>query len=205
MATPPTSTSPLVERVRRLLLEPKAEWARIDEEPTTVGAIYRNWVLVLAAVSVVCGALGLLLFGFSMMGYSYRPGLGQAVGIAITNYVAAILSVFVMSLIIDALAPTFGGTKNRVQATKVAAYAMTASWVAGIAGLFPPVAWIVGLVGAIYSIYLLYLGLPRLMKAPADKAVGYTAAVVVVAIVLALLAGFVAEAIMPFGGLRIAP
>jgi hypothetical protein len=205
MATPPTSAPPLVDRVKRLLLEPKAEWARIDEEPTTVGAIYRNWVLVLAAVSVVCGAIGLLLFGFNVLGYSYRPGLGDAVGIAIINYIATILSVFVAALIIDALAPTFGGIKNRVQATKVAAYAMTASWVAGIAGLFPPVAWIAGLVGAVYSVYLLYLGLPRLMKAPADKAVGYTAAVVVVAIVLALLAGLVAEAIMPFGGTRIAP
>jgi len=205
MATPPTSASPLVERVKRLLLEPKAEWARIDEEPATVGSIYRQWVLVLAAVSVLCGAIGLLLFGFSMMGYSYRPGIGDAVGIAITNYVAAILSVFVSALIIDALAPTFGGTKNRVQATKVAAYAMTASWVAGIAGLFPPVGRIFMLLGAVYSVYLLYLGLPRLMKAPADKAVGYTVAVVVVAIVLALLAGLVAEAIMPFGGHRIAP
>lgn len=205
MATPPTSASPLVERVKRLLLEPKAEWARIDEEPATVGSIYRNWVLILAAVSVVCGAIGLLLFGFNVLGYSYRPGLGEAVSIAIINYVATILSVFVTSLIIDALAPTFGGTKNRVQATKVAAYAMTASWVAGIAGLFPPIAWIFGLVGAVYSVYLLYLGLPRLMKAPAEKAVGYTAAVVVVAIVLALLAGLAAEAIMPFGGNRIAP
>jgi hypothetical protein len=205
MATPPTSASPLVERVKRLLLEPKAEWPRIDEEPTTVGAIYRNWVLVLAAVSAVCGAIGLLLFGFSFMGYSYRPGLGEAVAMAITNYIAAILSVFVAALIIDALAPTFGGTKNRVQATKVAAYAMTASWVAGIAGLFPPVAWIVSLVGAVYSVYLLHLGLPRLMKVPADKAVGYTVAVVVVAIVLALLAGLLAEAIMPFGASRIAP
>lgn len=205
MATPPTSASPLVERVKRLLLEPKAEWARIDEEPTTVGAIYRSWVLILAAVSVVCGAVGLLLFGFSAFGYSYRPGVADAVSIAIINYATAILSVFVSALIIDALAATFGGTKNRVQATKVAAYAMTASWVAGIAGLFPPIAWIAGLAGAVYSVYLLYLGLPRLMKAPADKAVGYTVAVVVVAIVLAVLAGLVAEAIMPFGGNRIAP
>ena len=205
MATPPTSASPLVERVKRLLLEPKAEWPRIDEEPATVGGIYRNWVLILAAVSVVCGAIGLLLFGFSALGYTYRPGIGDAVGIAITNYLVAILSVFVISLIIDALAPTFGGTKNRVQATKVAAYAMTASWVAGIAGLFPPIAWIVGLAGAVYSVYLLYLGLPRLMKAPADKAVGYTAAVVVVAVVLSLVAGFIVGAIMPFTGNRIAP
>lgn len=35
-----------------------------------------------------------------------------------------------------------------------------------------------------YSIYLLYLGLPHMMKAPADKAAGYTAVTVILAILL---------------------
>jgi hypothetical protein len=205
MATPPTGTSPLIERARRILFEPKAEWARIDEEPATVGAIYRNWVLVLAAVSVLCGAIGLLLFGFSLLGYSYRPGIGGAVAIAVINYVATILLVFVSASVIDALAPAFGGTKNHVQATKVAAYAMTASWVAGIAGLVPRVGTIFSLLGAVYGVYLLYLGLPRLMKAPAEKAVGYTVAVILVATIIWSLVGLVAGAIMPSTGNRIAP
>lgn len=37
---------------------------------------------------------------------------------------------------------------------------------------------------AIYSIYLLYLGLPHTMKAPAEKAAGYTAVAIIVAILL---------------------
>jgi hypothetical protein len=82
---------------------------------------------------------------------------------------------------------------------------MTASWVAGIAGLFPPVGRIFLLLGILYSVYLLYLGLPRLMKAPADKAVGYTVAVIVVATAVSLVAGLVLEAIMPSTGNRIAP
>jgi len=93
--------------------------------------------------------------------------------------------VFVLALIIDALAPTFGGQKNPIQALKVAAYSATAAWVAGIFGLIPALGFL-GLLG-LYSLYLLFLGLPILMKAPEDKAMGYTLVVIVAAIVLGYL------------------
>ena len=86
--------------------------------------------------------------------------------------------------IINALAPTFGGQKDSVQALKTAAYAVTAAWVGGVAQLIPWLGWLIMLAGAIYSVYLLYLGLPHTMKAPADKAAGYTAVTIIVAIVL---------------------
>ena len=49
-----------------------------------------------------------------------------ALSSAILQYLLSLASVFVLALIIDALAPTFGGTKNQVQALKVAAYSNTA-------------------------------------------------------------------------------
>ena len=41
-----------------------------------------------------------------------------------------------------------------------------------------------GLVAALYGLYLLYLGLPVLMKAPREKAIAYTAVVVICTIVV---------------------
>ena len=75
-----------------------------------------------------------------------------------------------MALIIDALAPTFGGTQDRVQALKTIAYCYTASWIAGIAVILPFIAVLIMLAAGIYGIYLLYLGLPHTMKCPQDKA-----------------------------------
>jgi hypothetical protein len=100
----------------------------------------------------------------------------------------------VLALIIDALAPNFGGTQNQVQALKVAAYSSTASWVAGIFGLVPILSWL-GILG-LYTLYLLYLGLPVLMKAPEEKAMGYTVVVIIAAIVLFLVIGLVAGSFM---------
>jgi hypothetical protein len=105
--------------------------------------------------------------------------------------------VYVLALIIDALAPTFGGQKNQIQAFKVSAYAGTASWLAGVFNLIPALS-ILGLLG-LYSLFLLYRGLPKLMKTPEDKALPYTALVIVAAVVLALIVGAVTAPLMAMG------
>ncbi len=50
-------------------------------------------------------------------------------------YVLGLIGIFLWSLIINALAPTFGGQKDSVQALKTAAYAATAAWVGGVGQL----------------------------------------------------------------------
>ena len=56
----------------------------------------------------------------------------------------------------------------------------------------PFVGGLIAVLGALYSLYLLYLGLLRVMKSPPDKAVAYTAVVVVVAIVIGFVVNVVA-------------
>jgi hypothetical protein len=194
METQGGSTS-LVERAKNMLTQPKMEWAKIDAEPTTVADIFKGWVLILAAIPPIATFIGSQLFGYSFFGITYRPGLVESLSQAILQYVFTLIGVFVLSLIIDALAPTFAGTQSRVQATKVAAYSATAAWVAGVFGIIPQLGWVVGLIGALYSLYLLYLGLPLLMKVASDKAIAYTAAVIVAAIVVWLVIGLVTGAL----------
>src|SRR5207344_2314618 len=106
--------------------------------------------------------------------------------LAVFTFVTAIVACFVISLIINALAPSFGGQKDSAQALKVAVYSYTPAWVAGALQILPLLG-ILGLLAGLYGLYLLYLGLPRLMKCPADKALGYTAVVVICAIVLSVV------------------
>jgi hypothetical protein len=113
----------------------------------------------------------------------------------------AAVMVVVISIVIDALAPTFKAEKNREQALKVAVYSSTPVWLAGVLQIIP-VLGVVGILGGLYALYLLYLGLPRLMKCPTDTAVGYTLAVIVAAIVIglvgsAVIAGFFARPLFP--------
>jgi hypothetical protein len=193
MATNPTGESrvPLVQRVKNILTTPKTEWPVIDSEPATIGGIYKNYVMILAAIGPVCMLIGLLVFGMPYLSFS----MGYLLAQAIVSYVMALIGCYILALIIDALAPSFGGTKDRVKAFKVAAYSSTAAWVVGIFYLLPLLA-ILGIIGGLYSLYLLYLGLPVLMKTPADKSVAYTVAVIVAAIVINLLLAAITSRIL---------
>jgi hypothetical protein len=201
----PVSTPPsLVDRVKNILLTPKEEWPRIEAEPATIGSIYTSYVIILAAVPAIAGLIGSVVFGYSLLGITWRPSIGSALGTAITQYVLALIGVFALGLIIDWLAPTFGGVKNNVQAFKVAAYSATAAWVAGILSIFPALMTIGALLG-LYSLYLLYLGLPRLMKAPEDKALSYTVVTIIAAIVIFIVLGMLTKPVSSLFGSSIGP
>lgn len=187
----------LVDRVKNILLQPKAEWEAIAAESTPTGELYTGYIMPLAAIGPAASIVGMSLVGISMpfMG-TFRVPLTSSIAQAVTSYVLTLVGVFVIALIIDALAPSFGGEKNQAQALKVAAYASTPSWVAGIV-LILPMLGILSLLAALYGLYLLYLGLPLLMKAPPEKALGYTAVVVVVAIIVMAVIGGVSGVFMP--------
>lgn len=187
----------LVDRVKNILLQPKAEWEVIAAESTPTGELYTGYIMPLAAIGPAASIVGMSLVGISMpfMG-TFRVPITSSVAHAVTSYVLTLVGVFIIALIIDALAPSFGGEKNQAQALKVAAYASTPSWIAGIV-LILPMLGILGLLAALYGLYLLYLGLPLLMKAPREKALGYTAVVVVVAIVVMAVIGGISGVFMP--------
>src|SRR5688572_8444259 len=177
----------LVARVKAILMTPKTEWPVIASEPATVADLYKNYIVVLAAIPAIAGFIKGSLIGYSGFGVHVRTPFGMGLTTAIVTYLLTLGLAYVLALIVDALAPTFGGQKNPVQALKVVAYSYTASWVASIALVLPVIGWLVAIAGGIYGIYLLYLGLPATMKAPQEKAVGYT----VVTIILAILLGWV--------------
>ncbi|OJU17011.1 MULTISPECIES: Yip1 family protein [unclassified Sphingomonas] len=191
---PEGRTTSLVERAKNLILQPKDEWPRIDAEPMTVKGIFTGWVVPLAAIGPVAGLIGSLAFGYRLpLGIVVRPSIGAAVTTAVVGYALALAAVWLLAQIINALAPTFGGTKNNIAATKVAAFSATAGWLVGIFQIIPMLGFL-GLLG-LYSLYLLYVGLPRLMKAPDEKAMGYTITTIVAAIVVMLVVGGLTSAI----------
>lgn len=197
---PGSATSGLVDRVKSILMKPKPTWEVIDGEPATVGGLYKGYIIPLAAIPVVCGLIGQVVFGVGAFGFNYRPSPISATVSAILTYVLSLGMVYALALVIEALAPSFDGQKNRMQALKVATYANTAAWVAGVFQIYPPLG-LLALLGGLYSLYLLYLGIPQLMKAPQDKALGYTAVTIIVAIVLSIVITSVVGAVVGAGAM----
>jgi hypothetical protein len=178
----------IVDRVKRLLLAPDPEWSVIAAEPATLSGLITGYVLPLAALSAIGSLVGSVLWLGGV-------GLGVVVRVAVIGVVTSIVGVVVLSVLIDALAPTFGAAKSSTSAAKVAAYFPTPVWVGGFFQIIPYLGSLIAFIGAIFALYLLYLGLMRVMKSPSDKAVAYTLVVVVVAIVVGYAASLVTAAI----------
>jgi len=193
-----------VDRAKSILFEPNVTWKAIDAEFTKPAEVYLRYVLPLAAIGPICTAIGMSIFGLRipLVGATFRVPIATALTQAVVGYILAVVSVFVVTLIINALAPTFGGQKNDVQALKAAAYSSTAAWIAGAFNLIPALA-LIGLLVSLYSLYLLYAGLPVVMKAPKDRALGYTVVVIIAVVVVWLIVGAVATAFLPgYSGLQ---
>ena len=185
-------------RVKNILLTPTTEWPVIEAEPTPTGTVVTSYVIPLAAIGAIAGFIGGSLVGTTLpfLGTYRVPIMTGLVG-AVFAFCLAIVGVFILAFIINALAPTFSATQDSNKAFKVAVYWYTPAWIAGALQILPALG-ILGIFAALYGLYLLYLGLPALMKAPQDKAIGYTAVVVVCAIVLSIV-------LASIGGLIVAP
>lgn len=185
----------LVQRVKGILLSPQSEWQVIDAEPTTAAELYKSYIAPLAAIGPIAQIIGYSVFGITVpfVG-TYRVPIGSAITSALVAYLLTLAGTYILAMIIDALAPTFGGQRSQIQALKVAAYSSTASWLAGIFALIPGLR-LLAILG-LYSLYLLYLGLPIVMKSPRERAMGYTVVVILVAIVLFMIIGVIAGRFM---------
>jgi hypothetical protein len=185
----------LIDRVKTILLSPKDEWPRIAAEPATVQSLYTGYIVILAAF----GPLALLV-SFAVL------GLGAGLGAALFTYIHSLVDVAILALIVDVLAPTFGGTKDYVASLKLVTYSFTALWVAQIALLIPVAGGLVVLIGLVYAFYLFFLGVPVLRRSTADRAIPFTIVVVISAIVLMYLLEMIARGLgFGFGGMGAGP
>ena len=179
----------LLDRAKNTLLSPRSELQVIDAEPATVNSLYVGYIAPLVAIAVICRAIGMALVGTSMLGVHYRMPITTAIIGAVVGFVVSLVMVYVGAFIVDALAPTFSGTKNMVQALKVVAFCATPVWVAGILNVVPAVGGPITLLALLYSLFLLYLALPVLMKSPVDKAPGYTVVVIIAGVIIGFIIG----------------
>jgi Yip1 domain len=156
----------LAERVKGILAAPRRTWAAIDAEPTTTAVLYVHYIIPLAGLAALARLIGVAVVGFPVIP---RPPVWQVVIWAVLYFGFELLAVDVIAFVIDWLAPRLGAQWSPIQALKVAAYARTPLWIAGLALIIPTLQIAATIVGGLFSAYLLWLGIPELMKAPKHR------------------------------------
>jgi hypothetical protein len=190
----------LVERAKNILLTPAKEWDVIKGESLTIVDMFTKYAMLLAAIPAVAGFLGYVAIGKSLGGFgTFRMPFGNALIWAILTYIFSLGGVFLLAFIMDALAPTFGCTKDMVAAVKIVVFSYTAAWVAGIFSIIPALSILASL-ASIYSLYLMYMGMQKLKDVPKDKLVGYFVVTIIAACVVFFIVGFIVYR-MAFGSM----
>lgn len=192
----------LLARIKNMILTPKTEWLVIAPEPTTPAQLYIGYVMPLAGLAAILTLVRLSMLGVStVFGGSLRMPIAAGLTYAVITFVAALIGLFIVGFIINALAPTFAGQRDQRQALKVAAYAFTPAWLGSLLALSPVLPTLLQFIAGCYGIYVLYLGLPILMQSPRDKAVGYTVSVVICTILVGVVFAVIST-VAGIGGMR---
>ena len=191
-ATPPQplNLNALLQRAKGIVLAPRQEWPLIAPETTSPSQLYVGYVIPLVALAALLSFLRLALIGTRVpfIG-TLRIPFFEALRDAAFGLVMGLVGVFLLALIIQLLAPAFGGVRDQRQALKASAYSLTPAYLGSILALSPILPSLLQLLAGLYGIYVLYLGLPILMRSRTESAVGYTVSVVLCSIVMGFVLG----------------
>ena len=169
-----------VARVKAILIDPAAAWRGFEKDIGDPAYLLSRYIAVLALIPALSSFVGATLIGVvAPSGTILRTDLIGGLFGAIFSYAASCAIVVLLGLIIDLLAPRFGGRRDFEDAFKLAVYSFTPLWLAGIFLLLPGLRFL--LLTGVYGIYLFWLGAPRLAKVPEQQAANFTLVIVICA------------------------
>lgn len=189
----------MIDKIKNILINPKGEFEKMEkEEAPAMMSTYTTYSMILSFIPAICTVIGWGVIGYtiSILGFtqtftSFEVGIKA--GIIILVSTAA--SFFASAYIIDALAPSFKATKNINRSAQIVSAVLTPASIAGIFCLMPNLESLM-IIGALYGAYILYLGLPVLMKSPADQTPIYTIVVILVVIVSFFIVSFILRSML---------
>jgi hypothetical protein len=171
-------------RAKAMLADPFVEWKAIEREPGDPAYLLSRYVAVLALVPAASSFIGASLIGVIVAdGTTLRTPVFNGLFGAVFGYAVSCVTVLLLGLLINVLAPAFNGRRDFDNAFKLAVYSFTPIWLAGIFLLLPGLRFLV--LTSCYGAYVLWLGLPLLTKSPERQALSFAAVIVVCAFVLA--------------------
>jgi hypothetical protein len=181
-------------RAKAILAAPADAWPRIENESGDAADLLSRYVAPFALIPALSGFIGACLIGVVVPGGgTVRAPIFDGLFGAVFGYVMTCATVLLLAVLIDVLAPVFGGRRDFSSAFKLAVYSYTPVWLTGIFLLAPGLRFL-GLIG-LYGAYVLWLGLPPLMKSPAQRVLAFSAVIVACACALIVIAGALQRAL----------
>lgn len=188
----------MLERIKDLVLKPQVTWTEINNEEMTVSSLFKEYLLILAAVPAIAQLLGRWIvgipipFGVGFVKLSFFASLVNA----LVSYVLTVAAIWAFAKVLQFDARVlFASADEEVKAFKISVFSAAPYLVAGIVYLIPSLGVIVILVG-LYCLYLIYAGLPLVMETPKEKVLPYMIVIIITIVVLAIIIGTISSLIL---------
>ena len=155
----------LIARVRRIIAEPKFEFAAISKENNRKTTVFLQFILPLLILYALTTFIGNVLFG----PMSIRDGSGIVFKRVVHIILVQITTIYVSAIIIDKLLPLFQAAKDSRNVFSLVAFSFTPVYLSIIlAGLLPGLSKIIYLLG-FYSIVLFWIGTKSLIPMTLER------------------------------------
>ncbi|MBD5632859.1 MAG: YIP1 family protein [Candidatus Eremiobacteraeota bacterium] len=185
-----------LRHVASLLVRPFATWRAIATERTSLVAIVLGYVLPLSSIGPVATFVARRFVGVRVEYVVYRSSVTDAFGQALFALVLTLAGLLLVAFFVDLLAPLFGARRSFAKALRVAAFAYTPVWLAGVVVLAPMLGFL-QLLALAYEVFLLHAGLVEVMGIPRGRAGGLAACAVLGTVLLAVAFGELSAAVAP--------
>ena len=190
----------IVNRAKEILLTPELAWSKIKAEDSSLSKIYSNYFIVLAAITPIATWINICVIGISLplIGRVRAPFFSGLIDAAL-QYAGSLAMLYIGSLVLEKLAPTFNAKTNQLNAAKLMAYSATPVMLAGAFMILPLLGTLAMIAGAVYAIYLFWTGLDHFVEVSTDKKPVYVAASIVTTALCGGLLFYIVSLISPLG------
>lgn len=190
--------SQVIQRAKAVITNPVGTWETIKAEPAQIGDIYRNYLMYMAALPAIAMFIGVSIIGVNVpfIGTYRAPFFSTLVAQAV-SYGVTLAMVYAVAMILEFLAPKFGGTVDRTSAVKLVAYSLTPAMAAGIFAIMPWLGFFVLAAASLYSIYVFFTGVSVLTTVPSDRRIGFIAVSALATFILGLIVTTIQAVLTP--------
>lgn len=169
-----------------IMFSPRSAWESIRDQEDSVLMTYLKFVVPLALLPAVAWYYGASVVGWELGDRTIRLTSESAMQIMALFYLAMLVGTGVLGFMVHWMSETYEANTSTVsKGVRIAAYTLTPMFVCGVLGFYPNL-WldmILGCAAAGYAIYLLYIGVPIVMRIPAERGFLFASAMVGVGLV----------------------
>lgn len=167
---------------------PDAAWSRIASESAGPQEVLLRYAVPWSLLPSVAWPIGLALFPDDIGGEAAVRSIGAGLVAGLVTFLGSLLTVCLLAGAIAAVAPMYGLRRSFPGALRVAAFAMTPVWMAGIL-LVKPALLLVLAIAALHTLVLLQGGLRLVLHVKPGEADEYVAVSVFLTAVASTLIG----------------